>query len=42
LTVDFHDDGSWSYVSDTMLMVKGRDALFQHRDRNTLVKNCRA
>ena len=38
LTVDFHDDGSWSYVSDTMLMVKGRDALFQHRDRNTLVK----
>ncbi|MBA3940688.1 MAG: FABP family protein [Sphingopyxis sp.] len=38
LTVDFHDDGSWSYVSDTMLMVKGRDALFQHRDRNKLVK----
>ncbi|MBJ7440171.1 MAG: FABP family protein [Sphingopyxis sp.] len=38
LTVDFHDDGSWSYVSDTMLMVKGRDTLFQHRDRNRLVK----
>ncbi len=38
LTVDFHDDGSWSYVSDTMLMVKGRDTLFRHRDRNTLVK----
>lgn len=38
LTVDFHDDGSWSYVSDTMLMLKGRDTLFQHRDRNTLVK----
>ncbi len=38
LTVDFHDDGSWSYVSDTMLMVKGRDTPFQHRDRNTLVK----
>ena len=38
LTIDFHDDGSWSYVSDTMLMLKGRDTLFQHRDRNTLVK----
>ncbi|MBL0916179.1 MAG: FABP family protein [Sphingopyxis sp.] len=38
LTIDFHDDGSWSYVSDTMLMVKGRDTLFQHRDRNRLTK----
>lgn len=38
LTVDFHDDGSWSYVSDTTLVVKGRDAPFLHRDRNTLVK----
>jgi hypothetical protein len=38
LTIDFHDDGSWSYVSDTTLMVKGRDEPFLHRDRNTLVK----
>lgn len=38
LTVDFHDDGSWSYVSDTMLMVKGRDEPFRHRDHNKLVK----
>lgn len=38
LAIDFHDDGSWSYVSDTMLMVKGRDTLFQHRDRNHLTK----
>ncbi|HWW58507.1 MAG TPA: heme-binding beta-barrel domain-containing protein [Sphingopyxis sp.] len=38
LTVDFHDDGSWSYVSDTTLVVKGRDDPFLHRDRNTLVK----
>lgn len=38
LTIDFHDDGSWSYVSDTMLAVKGRDDIFQHRDRNTLSK----
>lgn len=38
ITVDFHDDGTWSYVSDTTLMVKGRDAPFLHRDRNKLVK----
>ena len=38
LTIDFHDDGSWSYVSDTTLMVKGRDEPFLHRDRNMLVK----
>ncbi|MBD3731239.1 MAG: FABP family protein [Sphingopyxis sp.] len=38
LTVDFHDDGSWSYVSDTMLMVKGRDEPFLHRDQNRLSK----
>lgn len=38
LTIDFHDDGSWSYVSDTMLMVKSRDTLFRHRDRNRLTK----
>jgi hypothetical protein len=38
LTVDFHDDGSWSYISDTMLMVKGRDELFQHRDHNRMTK----
>jgi hypothetical protein len=38
LTIDFHDDGSWSYVSDTTLVVKGRDDPFLHRDRNRLVK----
>ena len=38
LTIDFHDDGSWSYVSDTTLVVKGRDEPFLHRDRNMLVK----
>lgn len=36
LEVEFHDDGSWSYVSDTMLAVRGRPDLFQHRDRNRL------
>ena len=38
LQVDFHEDGSWSYISDTMLVVKGYDAPFQHRDRNRLTK----
>ena len=38
LTIDFHDDGSWSYVSDTTLVVKDRDEPFLHRDRNKLVK----
>ena len=38
LTVDFHDDGSWSYVSDTMLAVMGRDEPFLHRDHNRLSK----
>jgi len=37
-TPTFNADGSWSYVSDTMLMVRGQSTLFQHRDRNRLVK----
>ena len=38
ISVDFHDDGTWSYVSDTTLIVKGRDEPFLHRDRNRLTK----
>ncbi|MDB5419850.1 MAG: hypothetical protein JWP50_3269, partial [Phenylobacterium sp.] len=38
LTVTFNADGSWSYVSDTMLSVRGQAAPFRHRDRNTLRK----
>ena len=38
LEITFNTDGSWSYVSDTMLMVRGRTELFRHRDVNTLVK----
>jgi hypothetical protein len=38
IAVDFHDDGTWSYVSDTTLVVKGQDAPFLHRDRNRLTK----
>jgi hypothetical protein len=36
--VTFNPDGSWSYVSNTVLVVRGRPEPFQHIDRNTLVK----
>lgn len=38
LDIEFHDDGSWSYVSDTSLMVRGAETIFQHLDRNHLHK----
>ncbi len=38
IEVVFNPDGSWSYVLDTVLMVRGRAEPFLHRDRNTLVK----
>ena len=38
LDVTFNADGSWSYISDTMLAVRGQAEPFRHRDRNTLVK----
>jgi hypothetical protein len=38
IEVVFNPDGSWSYVLDTMLVVRGREEPFLHRDRNTLVK----
>ena len=38
LTITFHADGTWSYISDTMLAVRGQAEPFRHRDRNTLIK----
>ena len=38
LEVTFHPDGAWSYVSDTVLQVRGRPEPFHHLDRNRLVK----
>ena len=38
LSITFNVDGSWSYVSDTTLVVIGRADPFLHRDRNTLTK----
>jgi hypothetical protein len=38
LEVTFNADGSWSYISDTTLMVRGRAEPFLHRDRNIMKK----
>ena len=38
IAVTFNPDGSWSYVLKTMLLVRGRTELFEHRDVNTLTK----
>jgi hypothetical protein len=38
IEVDFHPDGSWSYVQETTLIVRGRAEPFIHRDQNRLVK----
>ena len=38
IEVTFHDDGSWSYVQETTLQVRGQDEPFLHRDLNTLSK----
>ena len=38
LEVTFNPDGGWSYVSTTVLQVRGRPDPFQHIDRNTLKK----
>ena len=37
IEVTFNPDGSWSYVLDTLLVVRGQGP-FHHRDVNTLVK----
>ncbi|WP_044547764.1 FABP family protein [Mesorhizobium japonicum] len=34
--IAFNDDGSWSYLVQTTLMIKGRDQAFNHFDANTL------
>ena len=38
LDVSFAADGRWSYVSTTLLQVRGRPEPFRHIDRNTLAK----
>lgn len=38
LEIEFHDDGSWSYTEDTILMVRGQSEPFVHKDSNRLTK----
>ena len=38
ITVDIHDDGTWSYEQDTVLKIEGQDELFHHTDRNRLTR----
>ncbi len=38
LDITFNADGTWSYVSDTVLQVRGRPEPFHHIDRNKLTK----
>ncbi|CAN5381104.1 heme-binding beta-barrel domain-containing protein [soil metagenome] len=38
IAVTFNVDGSWSYITDTVLAVHGAAAPFSHRDQNTMIK----
>ncbi|MEO8175918.1 MAG: hypothetical protein ABI626_04580 [Sphingomicrobium sp.] len=37
IEIEFHPDGSWSYVAETTLTIHGQPGPFTHRDRNRLV-----
>ncbi|HUI99710.1 MAG TPA: heme-binding beta-barrel domain-containing protein [Usitatibacter sp.] len=38
IEVTFDSGGGWSYVQETMLLVRGRSEPFEHRDANALTK----
>src|SRR5439155_4621406 len=38
IEVTFNPDGTWSYVIETTLTVRGQPGAFTHRDQNRLVK----
>ena len=38
IELTFNSDGTFSYVTETMLAVRGQPGLFNHRDQNTLSK----
>jgi hypothetical protein len=38
IEIAFHPDGTWSYITDTMLTVHGQQAPFAHRDQNTMTR----
>jgi len=38
IKVSFHEDGSWSYEEDTVMLIRGQEQPFHHLDRNHLHK----
>ena len=38
IKVTLHDNGSWSYDEDTVLIIRGNNEPFHHTDRNTLTR----
>lgn len=38
ISVSIHDDGTWSYEQDTILLIPGQTEPFHHTDRNRLRK----
>lgn len=38
ITVTIHDDGTWGYEEDTVMMIKGQTEPFHHVDKNVLHK----
>ena len=38
IKVKINPDGTWSYDSDTVLMIQGQTEPFHHTDRNTLTR----
>ena len=38
IKVDIHEDGTWSYDQDTLLIIPGQSEPFHHTDRNRLRK----
>lgn len=38
IKVHINADGTWSYDEDTVLKIRGKEELFHHTDKHTLVK----
>jgi hypothetical protein len=38
IKVTINDDGTWTYDEDTVLLIRGQDEPFHHRDKSTLTK----
>ncbi len=38
IKVTINDDGTWTYDEDTVMMIRGQEEPFHHRDKSTLTK----